>query len=742
MTEVAAHRPPAAGSPRLFGTFGGVFTPTLLTILGVIMYLRLGWVVGNAGLLGGLLIILLANGITLATGLSLSSIATNTRLGAGGPYAIISKALGLEIGGSVGVPLFLSQALAAAMYIFGFREGWLWIFPAHSPLLVDLVVFAVILTVASLSASLAFRIQYLVMAVIGLSLVAIFATPGVWTEPAKVSLWGSYPGALRTAFAGTDFWHVFAVFFPAVTGVMAGANMSGDLRDPRRSIPLGTLSAIGLSAVIYVALAFWCVRAGTSEELLRDYTIMMDRSPWGAVVLAGLLGATFSSALTSMVGAPRILRAMGVDRLIPASRWVAHTAADGEPRRATALTGALVLAALMTRHLNVIAELITMFFLITYAVINVVMLAEASLGLMSFRPTLRLPRVVPLFGAVGSVFVMFIVNPTFGLVAGTFVIALYLWILWRGDLPMTGTVRSGIFEAFAEWSAAKVLSMELTTSRAWKPNLLVPVENPAAVRGEFKFLTELCRPEGSIKLLGLATSDSVGVLTPRLQNLSDAFRRHGTMTTYCAVDSAGYTTGIVTGLQVLRSAFFSPNILFLRLPDATERYAELRGVLREAERLRVGQLLLALHPQSGLGRTSVLKLWAPPRAEGQDLATYLRAENLNLAVLAALRIAQAWRTPLRLVTAVPDSADSASAQRNLDELIDLCRIPKSAVSEVIVGDIETCLATASQSDLDIMALRPAGDGLGPDLEQVTRMVTLTRSSCLFAGDSGAESALA
>src|SRR6056297_3532315 len=126
---------------KLFGTFTGVFLPTLLTILGVIMFLREGWVVGNAGLLGAWLVILLAFGITGFTGLSLSSIATNIRVGAGGAFNIISQSLGLEVGGSVGVPLYLSQALAVSMYIFGFRAGWLWVFPEHSPLLVDLMAF-------------------------------------------------------------------------------------------------------------------------------------------------------------------------------------------------------------------------------------------------------------------------------------------------------------------------------------------------------------------------------------------------------------------------------------------------------------------------------------------------------------------------------------------------------------------------------------------------------------------------
>jgi len=276
-----------------------VFTPTLLTILGVIMYLRLPWVVGNAGLLGGLAVVGLAVGITAATGLSLSSIATNTRIGAGGPYAIISKALGLEIGGSVGVPLYLSQALAVAMYIFGLREGWNWIFPTHPPLLIDLAAFALILSIAYVSAELAFKVQYVVLAIIAASLIAVLGNLDVWRSGNAIELMGSFRGSPENGFSGTDFWAVFAVFFPAATGVMAGANMSGELKDPRRSIPLGTLSAIALSTVIYVALSVWSAKAAGSEDLTANYTIMMDRSLWAPIVVAGLLGATFSSALSS-----------------------------------------------------------------------------------------------------------------------------------------------------------------------------------------------------------------------------------------------------------------------------------------------------------------------------------------------------------------------------------------------------------------------------------------------------------
>ena len=307
---------------QLFGTFGGVFTPTLLTILGVIMYLREGWVVGNAGLLGAWIIILISFAITGFTGFSLASITTNIRIGAGGAFNIISQSLGLEVGGSIGIPLYLAQALAVSMYIFGFRAGWQWIFPEHPALIIDLATFAVLFAIAFISAGLAFRIQYFILAVIILSLVSVVwaAFQGSMQHP--VQWLGDFPGSAETDFSGIGFWAVFAVFFPASTGIMAGANMSGELKNPRKSIPIGTLSAIGLSLIIYMALAYWLARSATTDELVSNYTVMIDKAAWGPVVLAGLLGATFSSALSSLVGAPRILQALGQHKVVPLSGWL------------------------------------------------------------------------------------------------------------------------------------------------------------------------------------------------------------------------------------------------------------------------------------------------------------------------------------------------------------------------------------------------------------------------------------
>jgi solute carrier family 12 (sodium/potassium/chloride transporter), member 2 len=269
---------------KRFGAFEGVFTPTILCILGVIMYLRLGWVVGQGGLPTALVIVVAANLISLFTGLSLSSMVTNIRIGPGGAYSLITKSLGFEVGGAVGLPLFLAQAVSVAFYITGFAEGWAWIFPGHPVRLVSLIAWVVLFAVAFTSARLAFRLQFLMMVVIGLSLLSIFLSPARAAVPAAAVV------------GGVSFWTLFAIFFPAVTGLLAGVSMSGELKKPRRDIPLGTLAAVGAGFLVYLALTFWYASAATASELAGDRTIAITLARWQPLVLAGIMGATISSA--------------------------------------------------------------------------------------------------------------------------------------------------------------------------------------------------------------------------------------------------------------------------------------------------------------------------------------------------------------------------------------------------------------------------------------------------------------
>ena len=716
-------------SPKRYGAFTGVFTPTLLSILGVILYLRVGWVVGNVGVLGALGVLVLACGITVCTGLCVASIATNTRIGPGGPYAIFNKSLGIEVGGSIGIPLYLTRPLGVAMYVFGFREGWSFLFPSHDALIVDLVILGVIFLVAFKSAGFAFKTQYVTMGIIGLALISVF-TSNAPSAAEHAIQW--------TPTEGSDhegFWVVFAVFFPGVTGILSGANMSGELSDPRRSIPIGTMAAIALSSVIYIAVTIWCERAGTLSDLRGNTNFLIEESRFPPLVIAGLLASTASAALAGMVSGPRILMAMGAKRIVPLGAKLAETH-GGEPRAAIVFTALLSLGCVMFRDLNAIAPMVTMFFLITYCMINVVVLIEGGLGLVSFRPTLRLPLVVPALGVVGCLFSMFIVAPTFGIVATGVVGLLYFSYRARKIEGDGEDVRSSLFVAFAEWAASKVTEEDHENVRAWKPSLLVPVEDLEELRGEFDLLTDLARPEGSVKLLGLATRCDPDELRARLRKLSAAFRRQGIESSWSAIALPGYVHAIGVGLMALQGAFFRPNVLVVKLtPERVDDHLELIPLAQDCE---VGVLLYAAHPSAGLGQRRNVNLWVRPGRDGWAAEHAFESGNLNLILLMGFRLQRLWGGELNLATVIADETDRLAAEAFLAELCDLARLPPNVNRRVLVGSFDDALDRAPVADLSILGLQKDR----PNLAWCAEVPLKARGSCLYVLDSGRESARA
>lgn len=352
------------------GTFGGVFTPSLLTILGVIMYLRLGWVVGNVGLFQTLVIITLSTLITFLTALSISTIATDRRVRIGGAYYMISRSLGVESGGAIGLPLYTALTLSIALYTIGFAESFVAVFPQFSQRGVGLAVTLLVAALALKSATAAIRAQYVIMAAVGLSLVSLlFGQPLETVQTAA-------PVASADAIG---FWVVFAVFFPAVTGIMAGVNMSGDLRSPARSIPIGTVAAVGTGYFIYMTLAVLLALRADSSTLIQDPLVMRRIAFWGDAILLGVWGATLSSAVGSILAAPRVLQALARDGVLTdRGRWLGKGSGPRkEPRAGTLLTLGIALLAVMLGDLNAIAPVLTMFFLTTYLVLNLAAGIEA-----------------------------------------------------------------------------------------------------------------------------------------------------------------------------------------------------------------------------------------------------------------------------------------------------------------------------------------------------------------------------
>ncbi len=724
-------------SLQKFGTFGGVFTPTLLTILGVIMYLRLGWVVGNAGLLGTWLIIAISFLITLCTALSMSAITTNIRIGAGGAYAIVSQALGLEVGGSLGIPRYISQGLAVTMYIFGFREGWLGIFPEHNAFLVDIIVFGVLITIAYISANLAIKTQFIIMGIIALSLVSVViaAYQGSMAIPTSEALrWGSFQGSIENGFTGSNFWLVFAVFFPAATGIMAGANMSGELKEPKRSIPTGTLWAIGVSFLIYMLMAFWISRSASETELLNNYYIMVEKAYIGPLILAGILGATFSSALASIVGSSRILFAMGEHRVLPFSDFLAGQSANGQPRNAMLVTGILIFVTLLLRNINAVAPLVTLFFLITYAMINIVVIIEQRLGLISYRPIFKIHKWVPWFGLISSIFAMFIINPVVSLLSIMIVLTVY-WYLSRQNLETPfEDVRSGLFFSFAEWAAKHTWGMKKMQQRAWKANLMVPVRDINGLKGTFEFLRNIAKPKGSIKLLGIEPHSETSTLAKELEAISSSFRQKDVFSSYSVIHTDEFAKGINYGNQALQGAFFRPNIVFLNLQNHDDYETELRPVMKESIRLEIGVLLFVSHPTALMGQRNMINVWVSDRKSNWDLGWDIG--NLDLSMLVAYKLKMNWGARIRVITVISDPKDETNAKKFLNRLINLARLPET-LTEVYVGNFNTIVQNAPSADLNIF-------GMDADLkfEFVEDISAKTQSSCLFVKDSGHESILA
>ncbi|MGB3138448.1 MAG: Na-K-Cl cotransporter, partial [Nodosilinea sp.] len=382
---------PKGSESEGLGTFGGVFTPSILTILGVIMYLRFGWVVGHVGLWQTLLIVTISTAITLLTGLSISAIATDQVVRAGGAYYMISRSLGIETGGAVGIPLYLAQAFSVALYTLGFAESLTRVFPVLPQTLVALITTVLIAILAIKSADVAIKAQYFIMAAIAVSLISLMLGHSI--EPTSLPA-SETPGSV-------GFWAVLAVFFPAVTGIMAGVNMSGDLKDPQRSIPYGTLAAIGVGYVIYMTIPIALVRWADPFTLVADPLVMRNIARWGDTILLGVWGATLSSAIGSILGAPRVLQALARDGILPSwLRWLGrgHGPMD-EPRMGTLFTLGIALAAVSVGDLNLIAPVLTMFFLTTYLVLNVSAGLETFLQSPSFRPTFKVHWSLSLLGA-------------------------------------------------------------------------------------------------------------------------------------------------------------------------------------------------------------------------------------------------------------------------------------------------------------------------------------------------------
>jgi len=659
-----------------FGTFGGVFTPCVLTILGVIMFLRFGFVVGQAGILISLGIVLAATMITMLTTLSLSAIVTNTRVEGGGAYFLISRSLGVEFGGGIGLMFFLAQAISVAMYVIGFAEAFEATFGVTvSPKWIATFTNIAVCICVFIGAGWTIKVQYFILGILVAALGSFFIGAALLFDTAMLT------ENLQSHYDGSDnTFTMFALFFPAVTGIMAGANMSGDLKNPGRSIPLGTLLAVVVTAGIYLALAFFLGCSRSASELTANSMVISEIAVWPIFITGGVFAATLSSALGSTMGAPRILQALAKDEVFPALRGFAvGSKKTGEPRAAIILTFFIAEVCILAADLNTIAPLITMFFMVTYGLLNLATFYEAITKNPSYRPRFKYCHwSTSLAGAIGCFVVMFLIDWRWASVS-IIAIGLLHWYIGRREIQARwGDLQSGLL---FERTRKNLLQLEdaLHHPKNWRP-IILALSGAGWSRAHLAVYGHWFTSGHGILSLAQIIQGDVEELLERRANqeriLLDFIREQGLEAFPTVVVASELSSGIEAVAQCQGLGALRPNTVLLGWPGGSERAAIFGASVRTVARLKhsIVSLRFEIAPED------------PWKAPFGPIDVWWRGQkNGELMLLLAHLLTNnpSWRSrEIRLIRAIENEAGREEVLRHLHDLCDQARI--RATPKVIV----------------------------------------------------------
>uniref|UniRef100_UPI0037E74B34 solute carrier family 12 member 9-like n=1 Tax=Semicossyphus pulcher TaxID=241346 RepID=UPI0037E74B34 len=521
-------------STRKLGVVFGVVIPTLLSMFSVVVFLRIGFVVGQAGLYQSIAMFLVAYFIITMTVLSVCAISTNGAIDAGGAYYMISRALGPEFGGSIGIMFFFANVGGSALYILGLVEavmssfgipeegaaglhqvlpsGYWWSLLYGTALL--FLCFIVCLVGAHIYAKATFIIVVIVAAVLASIFISFFIVrPAVVTLPdAPVCNRTSLSTANYTGFhlhtlednllpdytvdyttgAMMSFATVFAVMFNGCTGIMAGSNMSGDLKNPSYSIPRGTLAAVIITFITYNLLSLLVAWSCERPLLQKDYSFLGDINIWPPLVTVGIYASTMSASMSNLIGASRILYALSKDNLFGGVLALARkTSRSGNPWASVLVSWLLVQVVLFAGKLNTIAGIVTIFFLLVYAAVNLACLALEWASAPNFRPSFRcFTWHTCTLGILGCMVMMFLINAIYAFASIAFMLLLLMLIHYLGPISNWGYISQAlIFHQVRKYLLR--LDVRKDHVKFWRPQLLLMVANPRNCTGLITFINDL-----------------------------------------------------------------------------------------------------------------------------------------------------------------------------------------------------------------------------------------------------------
>ncbi len=462
-----------------------VFFTAISTILGAIMFLRFGYAVGHTGFTGTILIIIVGHIVTIPTALAIAEIATNQKVEGGGEYYIISRSFGMTIGGTIGIALYLSQAISVAFYIIAFAQAFepvsAWLLSKYG--LVSVIGIKVItiptaallvLLILKKGADLGMKALYIVVAILFVSLVMFFA--GSTDYNANLE---EFPLSKTVNNPDVTWPLVFAICFPGFTGMTAGVGLSGDLKNPSKSIPLGTIAATIVGMLIYVAIVYKLAAHASPEELASNQLVMSNIAVWGPIIPIGLAAATISSALGSILVAPRTIQAIGNDKILPFNKfntWISKgKKGTNEPANATIFTSGIVLGIILLEDVNLVAEIISMFFMLTYGALCLISFLEHFAADPAYRPSFPSKWWASMIGAVFCFGMMFYMNAFYAILAVALMVVFFLIISFfnkEGSEGMARIFQGVIFQLSRKMQVFLQKVDKDSASDSWRPSVV------------------------------------------------------------------------------------------------------------------------------------------------------------------------------------------------------------------------------------------------------------------------------
>lgn len=672
-----------------FGTLP-VFLTAISTILGAVMFLRFGFSVGSVGFAGTVLIVIIGHLVTIPTAMALAEIATNQKVEGGGEYFIISRSFGINIGAAIGVALYLSQAISVAFYIIAFAESFKalspWLLETYNLTLPPMQWFSVpalILLIALMvtkGADLGMKMLYIVVAILGVSLVLFFmgghATPD-FQGNGKI---------LREISSDKGFFYVFAIIFPAFTGMTAGVGLSGDLRDPSKSIPRGTILATVAGMIIYIFMAYKLYTNAPLEDLINNQLIMQDIALWGPIIPIGLAAATISSAIGSFMVAPRTLQALAGDKVFPGgrvNRWFAKgKGASNEPRNGTIITAGIALIFVMMGDVNAVAEIISMFFMVTYGSLCLISFLQHFSGDPSYRPTFKSRWYISLLGAVLCLYLMFKINTVYAMASILLMVGIYFGIglYLKGNKGMAQIFQGVGFQLVRRIQVFLQNSEKDMSANSWRPSIVCLSKDTFEHEDAFDLMRWISKKYGFGTYIhyhkGYFSKETKEIARQSMEDLMKSSQQKKSNVFLDTLISPSNTNAIVQVLQQPSVSGHEHNMLLLEFEQGNNEW--LQEIVENYNLIKTAKHDVAVLSisEKRFGNRKEIHVWI----KREDV------QNANMMILMAYIISahKEWRKSEIKIFAAFNASDMHSEKEKLIQLTESGRLPISAINITVL----------------------------------------------------------